>query len=63
MGASRLMPKELMELMRHGSIDTTMKFYVGRNAQSTAAKLWEAHRQAKVTLLVTPTPLGAASVK
>ena len=44
--ASRVMPQVLMELMRHESIDTTMKFYVGRNAQSTAGVLWEAHRQA-----------------
>lgn len=44
--ASRVMPQVLMELMRHESIDTTMRYYVGRNAQSTAAVLWEAHRQA-----------------
>jgi len=31
-----------MELMRHESINTTMDFYVGRNAQSTAAILWAA---------------------
>jgi hypothetical protein len=30
-----------MELMRHESIDTTMKYYVGRNAERTAAILWE----------------------
>ena len=34
--ASRVMPQVLMELMRHESIETTMKFYVGRNAQTTA---------------------------
>src|SRR5436190_20990040 len=45
--ASRVMPQVLMELMRHESIDTTMRYYVGRNAQSTAAVLWAAHRQAK----------------
>jgi integrase len=44
--ASRVMPQVLMELMRHESIDTTMRYYVGRNAQSTAAVLWEAHRLA-----------------
>jgi integrase len=47
--ASRVMPQVLMELMRHESIDTTMKYYVGRNAQSTAAILWEAHRRANTT--------------
>lgn len=39
--AARLMPAQLMELMRHESIDTTMKYYVGRNAERTAAILWE----------------------
>ncbi len=43
--ASRVMPQVLKELMRHESIDTTMKYYVGRNAQSTAAVLWKAHEQ------------------
>jgi integrase len=41
--ASRIMPQQLMELMRHESIETTMKFYVGRNAQATADVLWAAH--------------------
>lgn len=40
-----LMPQELMELMRHESIGTTMKFYVGQNAQRTAARAWEAMRR------------------
>ena len=38
------MPKELMELMRHKSIDTTMRFYVGQNADKTASILWEAYQ-------------------
>ena len=33
--ASRVMPQVLMELMRHESIDTTLRYYVGRNAQQT----------------------------
>jgi len=41
--ASKVMPQVLMELMRHESIDTTMRFYVGRNAQATAEVLWQAH--------------------
>jgi len=41
--ASRIMPQQLMELMRHESIETTMRFYVGRNAQKTAEALWAAH--------------------
>ncbi len=45
--ASRVMPQVLMELMRHESIETTMRYYVGRNAQTTAAVLWEAHESNK----------------
>jgi len=44
--AARVMPQVLKELMRHESIETTMRFYVGRNAQSTADVLWEAHKAA-----------------
>ena len=35
--ASKLMPADLMEIMRHESIETTMKYYVGKNAERTAA--------------------------
>jgi integrase len=45
--SSRVMPQVLQELMRHESIDTTMKFYVGRNAERTADVLWQAH-EAKI---------------
>ena len=38
--AAKLMPAQLMELMRHESIDTTLSYYVGRNAERTAAMLW-----------------------
>jgi integrase len=41
--ASRVMPQVLMELMRHESIETTMAYYVGRNAQTTAEVLWAVH--------------------
>jgi hypothetical protein len=44
--ATRVMPQVLMELMRHESIETTLKFYVGRNAQATADVLWNAHQAA-----------------
>jgi integrase len=40
--ARLVMPQILMELMRHESIETTMKFYVGKNAQTTADVLWKA---------------------
>ncbi|TWT48382.1 site-specific tyrosine recombinase XerC [Botrimarina hoheduenensis] len=40
--ARRVMPNDLRTLMRHASIETTMTYYVGQNAQATAAALWEA---------------------
>jgi len=40
--AVRVMPQVLMELMRHEAIETTLKYYVGRNAETTAAALYAA---------------------
>ena len=45
--AARIMPPDLMILMRHENIETTMRYYVGRNAQNTAKTLWEAHQRAR----------------
>jgi hypothetical protein len=42
----RIMPPELRELMRHADLSTTMGYYVGSNAQSTAASLWAAYGKA-----------------
>lgn len=36
-----VMPQTLMELMRHESMETTLKFYVGRNAEKTADTLYK----------------------
>lgn len=44
--AARLMPAQLMELMRHETIETTLSYYVGRNAERTAAILWHEHENA-----------------
>lgn len=38
--ARRIMPAELKLLMRHSSIETTMKYYVGIEADDIAAGLW-----------------------
>jgi integrase len=46
--AVRVMPPVLKELMRHASIDTTMRFYVGRNAEAMAKLLWAEHRPGTV---------------
>ena len=45
--AERVLPKVLMELMRHESIGTTMRFYVGQNAQRTADAAWAAYELAQ----------------
>ena len=36
------MPQVLMALMRHESIETTLRYYVGRNAQTIADAAWDA---------------------
>ena len=41
--AVRVMPQVLKELMRHESIETTLRFYVGRNAETTARALGAAY--------------------
>jgi integrase len=51
--AKRVMPMVLKDLMRHESVTTTEKYYVGVNAQETARFLRE------VTLEVTPTKKGS----
>lgn len=38
----RVMPAVLREMMRHASIETTMKYYVGLNAEATADEIWAA---------------------
>ncbi len=38
--ASKVMPVVLQQLMRHESIDTTMRYYVAQNASEIAASLW-----------------------
>ena len=35
------MPARLQLLMRHHSIETTLKHYVEQNAEDVAAELWE----------------------
>ncbi len=43
--STRVMPQVLMALMRHESIDTTMRYYVGRNANTTADTVWAAYKK------------------
>ena len=35
------MPAVLMAMMRHKDISTTMKFYVGQDAESMAETIWK----------------------
>ena len=45
--ASLLAPADLMVMMRHESIETTLRFYVGADAQRTADTVWKAFERAQ----------------
>jgi hypothetical protein len=62
--STRVTPQVLMALMRHESISTTMRFYVGRNADVAAQAVWTAYGQKQGPLgaipgatASTPTPV------
>jgi integrase len=40
--SARVMPAVLQQLMRHEDISTTMRYYVGRDADAVADTLWQA---------------------
>jgi integrase len=46
--ATRVMPAVLREMMRHESIETTMKYYVGLEAQSVSDVIYKAYSAASV---------------
>src|SRR3954471_772624 len=46
--ASRLKPATLQLLMRHRSIETTMKYYVDQDADEVADELWATHEAAQI---------------
>lgn len=52
--ASEVMPATLMQLMRHESMETTMKFYVGRNAEKVAADIRNTEAGSRSTLRSIP---------
>ncbi len=61
--STRVVPQVLMALMRHESIQTTMRFYVGRNAQTTADAVWSAYAAkngTRGTVLGTVEPVATA---
>src|SRR5687768_11017416 len=39
--SNKLSPAMLQQLMRHSSIDTTLKYYVERNADDMCKELWQ----------------------
>jgi integrase len=39
-------PAQLQVMMRHRSLETTMKYYVGDDAEHTASELWQAFAEA-----------------
>lgn len=43
--SSRVMPAVLQQMMRHENIQTTMEYYVGRDAEATADAMWQAFEQ------------------
>ena len=45
--STRVIPQVLMALMRHENIETTQRYYVGRNANTTADAVWEAYRRSQ----------------
>jgi integrase len=45
--ALRVMPTVLMQLMRHESSETTMRYYVGRSVQATGDVVWEAYERTR----------------
>jgi integrase len=58
--ALRVMPVVLKELMRHASIETTMKYYVGRSAEDTGDAVWAAYATAASTSTAAPKDPDAA---
>ncbi len=53
--ASKVKPATLQLLMRHRSIETTLKYYVDQDADDVADELWKTHRPKSNTSGNTPT--------
>ena len=45
--SNMVLPQDLMDLMRHESIETTMRFYVGKNSARTARNVFNAYQKAQ----------------
>jgi len=59
--AALIMPAHLQQLMRHESIETTLRYYVGANAERTADVCWEAYERHVESRSPRPTTAPAAA--
>ena len=49
------MPAQLRELLRHESIESTLRYYVGTNSERTADACWDAFQ--KTAIPAAPAPV------
>ncbi len=56
--AKKVMPMDLQKLMRHDSIETTMRYYVDLDADEMAEELWKAEPKVINTFINNPSPEG-----
>ena len=59
--APRVMPIVLKDLMRHDSIETTMKYYMGQNAEAMADQIWEAAEKVDTSVDTKPNRVKTSS--
>jgi len=48
--AGKVKPATLQLLMRHHSIETTLRYYVGQNADATADAVWTAYERVSTSV-------------
>jgi integrase len=56
--AKKVMPMVLQKLMRHDSIETTMRYYVDLDADEMAEELWKTETKVINTFINNPSPAG-----
>jgi integrase len=59
----RVMPAVLQQLMRHERIETTMQFYVGKNAEAATDALWESIKKLPANTLKNDAETETAEVE
>jgi hypothetical protein len=53
--APPVIPAVLQQIMRHESIETTMRYYVGQNSKATAKAIWAAFKRVNTFVNTSPT--------